>query len=175
MKKTILFFTLCLSLSAGACASAKTPVSQSTILAEDLSDSQEDDILIGSPNPFTVCATMEEAKSLIGFSLTFPDVFSEYPEETIQVLRDDKMLEVMMVNDTNQICIRKAEGCGDISGVYTEYDGTCTITIADQAVSLKGDDTIHLALWESGDYTYSLYSTEGLSFFSVVDLISKIR
>ena len=58
MKKTILFFTLCLSLSAGACASAKTPVSQSTILAEDLSDSQEDDILIVSPNPFTVCATM---------------------------------------------------------------------------------------------------------------------
>ena len=58
------------------------------------------------------------------------------------------------------MCIRdrrKAEGDGDISGDYTEYEQTGVVDAGGVDVTVKGDgDGIYLALWSADGYSYSL-------------------
>jgi hypothetical protein len=137
------------------------------------------------PNPFTECKTLEEAAKIVGFSLTAPEAIDGYAQRIIQAYPGDEgvaMMEVIFENgeeDTrNEIRIRKAAGSDDISGDYTQYTESTTVTVGELEVTMNGaDGQINLATWASNGYTYSIgaYSESGISSDAMTNLIAAVQ
>ena len=108
------------------------------------------------PNPFVDCATLADAAKLTGFDITVPDSVDGFDTRTIQVM-DNKMTQVIYAKGENKLLIRKQAGSDDISGDYSEYAETNTVTLGSLAVTMKGDNGIvSLATWTDGGYTYAV-------------------
>lgn len=127
-------------------------------------------------NPFTDCDTLEEAAQTAGFPLSAPDSISGgFSERVIRAVKDT-MIEVIYYNETDKICIRKATGSEDISGVYTKFDETTSVQVNKLEVTLKGNNgKITTALWTYDGYTYAITATsDGMDKESVIRLIKEI-
>lgn len=150
-------------LALGACGQAPKSESNSTQLA----------------NPFTDCETKEAAEELAGFKLELPDEVDGAENRSFRVSAEAKLIEVIYQNgDKNTVCVRKAEGSGDISGDFNSYSESDTVTINDIEVSVKGDSgKISLATWTDNGYTYSVktYPDSELSNEAITDLIEAVK
>lgn len=72
--------------------------------------------------------------------------------------------------------IRKARGSEDISGDYNEFDNVTETQVNGSAVTIKGNgDGFGLALWVSGDYSYSVSVSSGISENALKEIIEKIK
>lgn len=134
---------------------------------------------VGMPNPYRDCETLEEAAAAAGFDITVPDAIDGYPEKIIRALvtDDSKMIEVIYEKDEeSEIRIRKAAGSEDISGDYNEYEHSNTVMAGESEVTMKGNgDTVSLATWTKGDYTFSLSDSAGMSEEAFSELIMDIQ
>ena len=130
------------------------------------------------PSPFVTCTSLKEAAQKAGFSLSVPDMEKDYPDCTISVI-SEKMIEASYKNkDEQEISIRKAAGSEDISGDYTQYDEVQTISVGNASVTLKGTDgKTSLAVWNSGDYAYSIgiYGGSGISGEEMAKLVAAVK
>lgn len=129
-------------------------------------------------NPFTDYETIEEAAAWTGFDIDLPASIEGYNDQAIRAITegDDKMLEVIYTNDaSDEIRIRKALGTGDISGDYSEYKQIITSDDGTNLILQGNDDVINLATWTSGDYTYSVYTSSGMSESNMRVFISSIQ
>lgn len=129
-------------------------------------------------NPYTEYDTVEEAAANTGFDINVPDSISNYDNKFIQVLTDEgseKMIEVVYQNDEDQIRIRKAAGTEDISGNYDTYNQSTALTVEDTEISIKGNDgTVNLATWTDGEYTYSVYTSAGMTADEIADFVAEM-
>ena len=108
------------------------------------------------PNPFVDCATLADAAKLTGFDIVVPDSVDGFDTRTIQVM-DNKMIQVIYAKGENKLLIRKQAGSDDISGDYSEYAETNTVTLGSLAVTMKGDNgMVSVAVWTNGGYTYAI-------------------
>ena len=108
------------------------------------------------PNPFVDCATLADAAKLTGFDIVVPDSIDGYDTRTIQVM-DNKMIQVIFTKGENSLLIRKQAGSDDISGDYSEYVETNTVTLGSLAVTMKGENgMVSVAIWTDGGYTYAV-------------------
>lgn len=114
------------------------------------------------PNPFVDCTTLEDAQELAGFNMTVPGKMPEgYSESAIRVIKN-KMIEVIYTNGDQEICIRKGTGSEDISGDYSEYGETNTVSVDDVQVTMKGNDgKVNVATWVDGEYTFAITVNPG--------------
>lgn len=154
--KKMTTFILCamMVLSLTACSSTKqTEVTQNS----DRNNS------VQIPSPFTECKTMAEAIELAGFNMTVPDTIDGYTKRMIQATsasEETSMIEVIYQKeneDTSSLRIRKASGSEDISGDYTNYPESTTVTVGEIQVTMKGtNDQVSLATWANDGYTYSI-------------------
>ena len=128
------------------------------------------------PNPFIDCDTLQDAASIAGFEVIVPASIAGYNLDCIQAI-DKDMIQVFYVDDAeNVILIRKAVGSENISGDYNTYTQEDTTTVGDMEVRMKGNDgLIYLAVWTSGDYTYSVSVHSGITHTSMADLIAEIQ
>ena len=130
------------------------------------------------PNPWVQFETLEEAAQAVGFELTVSDAIDGYNDKTIQALTDgsEKIIEVRYENQTgDQVCIRKAPGRDDISGVYTDYSEERTVSAGEAEVTLKGNDgTVFLATWCAGGYTFSIYTDGGCTVDDMTALAAQV-
>lgn len=129
------------------------------------------------PNPWQEYQTLEEAAAAAGFDLTVPESIDGYSEKNISVLSGaESIFDITFRNDSEQVCIRKAAGTEDISSDYNVYDKTETVSVGELEVTEKGNgDSVNLALWNDGGYTYSLYISAGASADEAAKLISEIK
>lgn len=167
MKKMLsLVLALALMLALAACGAVAT-------LPTD------EDNINQIPNPWTDAATMEEAETAIGYGMTAPETVAGLSQSAIRVLNDsDKILEVCYGGGENddRASLRKGTGSEDISGDYTDYAKTETVTVGDLTVTEKGGgENVFSAIWTKGDYSYAFFSTAGVSAGTLAELIAGIE
>lgn len=149
------------------------------------------------PNPFTECATLEEAAALSGFSLIAPEKIEGYSQKTITVI-ENEMIQVLYHNadeysdlsdeELNEIdwekagfmpdnvLIRKAISDEDISGDYNEYENTKTVSVNDLQVTLRGNsENVNVATWKDGKYAYAISTGTDISSDEMIELISAVK
>lgn len=150
-----------------------TPVMSGT-QTEEAADTSE---LTQYVNPYAEYDTLEEAERAAGFDITGPDSYGGYTEPYYAVI-EGKILEVQYydISDSRGMTIRKAKGNEDISGDYNEYDNITEIQVNGNTVTIKGNgDEFSLAVWVSGDYSYSASVSSGISENLLKEIIEKIQ
>ena len=146
MKRTVtaIICTLIFAMSLAACGKANE--------SEDVGDN------VQIPAPWTDYATVAEAEEDAGFDINVPESIDGYSFDFARAF-DDGMLELFYTGENGDgISIRKAEGDGDISGDYTEYEQTGVVDAGGVDVTVKGGapGSYTLALWSADGYSYSL-------------------
>lgn len=141
------------------------------------------------PNPFSECTSLEEAAENAGFSFSVPETVDGYAQRMIRTMADEEgsaMIEVIYQNEitdgsdetSDEIRMRKADGEEDISGDYTAYSESNSVTANNVQVTMRGENgKINLATWTDNGYTYSIgvYSGDGISVAEMSDLVAAIR
>lgn len=177
MKKFLIFtVTAAMLLSLAACSSTTSPAAEPEQPAQEEVISDNNQI----PNPWTDCATADEAAQAAGFDLAAPDAISGSSEKSYQVMHSDDGAVISEITytdgDERAAYVRKAPGADDISGDYNDYAETETVDVDGADVTMKGaDGLVNLAVWTSGEYSYALHVTAGLSQSDMAALISEIR
>lgn len=131
---------------------------------------------VQSGNPYAEYDTLEEAENTIGFEISVPDSYGGYTEPYYAVV-EEKILEVQYYNgDDCGMIIRKSRGSKDISGDFNEFDNITETEVNGNTVTIKGSgDEFILALWVSGDYSYSVSVSSGISESALKEIIEKIK
>ncbi len=129
------------------------------------------------PNPWLDVVTMDEAEAFLGYGMTAPETVAGLSQSAIRVLDDsDKILEIQYGGDDDRASLRKGTGSEDISGDYTTYAKTETVTVGDLSVTEKGDgENVFSATWTSSGYSYAFFSTVGVSADTLAELIAGIE
>lgn len=171
MKKmiAILLCAVCL-LGLAACDGNKRPLPTGS---EETAGSME---ALQMANPFVSYDTMEEAGTAVGFDFLVPDMVNDYAERNIQVMNGE-MLQVTYLTEAGEMLIlRKAKGSDDISGDYTVYADTKTVTLPNgaEAELRGGDGSFQSAVWTLDDYTYAVSSDLPMDENAMVELISTL-
>jgi len=177
MKKFFVFtVAAALLLSLAACAQNAEPAVQPEPAQQEetMPDNQQ------IPNPWTDCASKEEAAQLAGFELTAPDEIAAVSEKTYHVMNSEDgevIFEIVYASGEDRgAYVRKAPGAEDISGDNNDYAETETADVGGVSVTLKGNDgLVYLAVWTDGGYSYALNISAGLSQSDMTALVSEIR
>lgn len=143
-----------------------------------------------SPDPFSECNSLAEAAQNAGFSFNVPEAVDGYAQRIIRTTAGEEgsaMIEVIYQNEidgkentdsADEIRMRKAKGDEDISGDYTEYSETSSLTVGNIQVTVKGGHgNINLATWTDNEYTYSIgvYSETGITAEEMSDFIAAVK
>lgn len=162
MKRIFLPLTLVLLLLLTACGAA-----------DDTGDNGE---LSDISNPWTDCATLDEAVALAKFDITLPDDIDGYGITAYRVM-PEKMLEIIYQAGDNEIRIRKAPTASsgeDISGDCNTYSDTFPLDSVN--ANIQGNDgTASLATWTAGDYSYSITADSGIDVGMMQDIITATK
>ena len=131
---------------------------------------------VQSGNPYAEYDTLEEAENTIGFEISVPDSYGGYTEPYYAVI-EGKILEVQYYNgDDRGMIISKSRRSEDISGDFNEYNTVTETEVNGNTVTIKGNgDEFSLALWVSGDYSYSVSVSSGISESALKEIIEKIK
>lgn len=139
---------------------------------------QTEDIVLGGEdvqiaNPWSDVSSLSEATSLAGFDMTVPETINNASVSVYRVI-ENEMLEV---NYGDNITVRKSIGSEDNSGVYNEYETGGQLEVDDLIVNFKGIDenTANVVYWNNGNYTYSIYFSEGISIDIATETVSLIK
>lgn len=126
------------------------------------------------PNPFVECGTLAEAGEIGGFELRAPESVGDYDRTSILAM-DGELIEVLYKSGDDTVSIRKAPGADDISGDFSSYAEATVSKVDGMEVTMKGDSgKVYLAVWTSGEYTYSVSASAGMSRGEMTDLIREI-
>ena len=177
MKKFFVFtVAAAMLLSLAACAQSAQPAVQPE-------PAQQEETMLDNqqiPNPWTDCASKEEAAQLAGFDLAAPDAISGVSEKSYQVMTGEDVETIFEIDyasgEDRAAYVRKASGAEDISGDYNDYEEEQTVEAGSVSVTMKGNDgLVYLALWTDGGYSYALNVTAGLSQSDMAALVSEIQ
>ncbi|MGN1413424.1 MAG: hypothetical protein ACI4WY_04170 [Anaerovoracaceae bacterium] len=123
-------------------------------------------------NPMISFDTMKEAEKAVGFTMTLPASFRKNVQYTVI---GGELLEVLQNADGKEICIRKAHGKEDISGIFTEFKNTMTGKKGTADVVLKGDGSrFTVANWCENGYTYAVSTSVPMSQAELMALVSEV-
>lgn len=125
-------------------------------------------------NPWEDFKTLEEAQEKVGFEISLPEDWAK-KDAVYRVCEGLNAIEVRF--DEGDEVIRKAKDDGDISGDYNEYASEETMTIGEAQVTFKGtsEDEVNLAVWVSGDYSYSVSSTDAVSADQMKNIVEAVK
>lgn len=126
------------------------------------------------PNPFIDCASLAEAGEVAGFEMRAPEAVGEYDRVSISAM-DGELVDVLYESGDETVRVRKGTGTEDISGDYNSYAEAAVSKVDGMEVTMKGDSgKVYLAVWTSGEYTYSVSASAGMSRGEMADLIREI-
>ena len=134
--------------------------------------SNEDDVQI--PSPFIDCSSLAEASQVAGFGVRAPKSVGDYDRASISAI-DGELIDILYESGDDTVRVRKGAGTEDISGDYNSYAETAVSEVDGMDVTMKGDGgRVSLAVWTSGEYTYSVSASAGMSRTEMADLIREI-
>ena len=126
------------------------------------------------PNPFIDCASLAEAGEVAGFEMRAPETVGDYDHVSISAM-DGELVDVLYESGDETVRVRKGTGTEDISGDYNSYAEAAVSKVDGMEVTMKGDSgKVYLAVWTSGEYTYSVGASVGMSRGEMADLIREI-
>lgn len=165
---TMILLVLAVTLSMAACGTGETKTD------DDSGSSQAN---ANMPNPFIDCETLLDAEECAGFSISSPESFPDWVSDVKFRAVEGEMVELLYTDGGQQkLVVRKAEGNEDISGVYGTFNDYEDITVDDLTVTLKGNDgKVNVAIWMCDDYSFSIFSVEGLERETVESMISEVH
>ena len=150
------------------------------LLGNDAVDLEDGKIVIHAennvqiPNPFIDCASLAEASQVAGFEMRAPEAVGEYDRVSISAI-DGELIDVLYESGDDTVRVRKGAGTEDISGDYNSYAEAAVSKVDGMEVTMKGDaGKVYLAVWTSGEYTYSVSASAGMSRREMADLIREI-
>ena len=119
---------------------------------------------------------MNTATHKAGFELLAPDSLLSYNRKDIRV-EENQLIEFVYANDQKKtICVRKAFGCMDISGDFTNYSDSRRLWDSGLSIFLRGTNgNYKCAAWESGDYSFFVGCSEGLSQTDMLAIVKVIN
>ena len=164
-----------LALSITACGSSSKPAASQSGSASDTSAVLGENTQI--PNPWQDFESLEEAVKAVGFDFVAPDALAGCDKVAYQAIPDDRIIGVLYLNgEERQVIIRKAPGGENISGVYSQFDKLEQVEVDGRSVTMSGDgETVSLATWTDGDYSFSVYADNGLAQGDMAQLVSQIH
>lgn len=113
-------------------------------------------------SPFTEVSSLEELEDTVGFKV---EELTELPfpvTEQVYTAFGSNMAEIRYCGETETAVLRKAVGIQDPSGDYTQYAEERVLDVKGTSVTLKGENGQYiLALWQEGDYAWSVRLSEG--------------
>lgn len=124
------------------------------------------------PNPFVPYENIDAAKKVLNFQPSVPSYLpAGYHIDEITVM-ENNLLQIIYRNDKDErICYRTAKSSENISGDYNTYANEKTITIGNYEVTVRGNENISGAVWNSGEITYSILVDKELSEKEIMDII----
>jgi len=123
-------------------------------------------------NPMYLCKDIDEAESIVGFTLNVPDSILGSQSRQIYVI-DQNIIEIDYFEGQDIIaCIKKAKSTEDISGDYSVYENEEIRNIGDVEATFKGNDNlIYLVTWSNGEYSYSISINNGVEESDIFDIL----
>lgn len=170
-KKKVIFFPKWRYLSALAACVAIVLLCV-TVLPGILNTKQpnEDNVAIG--NEITECQDIAELSQYAGFKMNeITDIPFDIVEHTYTWLFDE-IAQIEYVGNSNTITYRVARSEGDISGDYNTYTKIREEMVESNRVTMKGsEDKVYVAIWQSGEYSYAVCSSNGISYSEMKAII----
>lgn len=130
----------------------------------------EDKVAIG--NEITECQDIAELSQYAGFKMNeITDIPFDIVEHTYTWLFDE-IAQIEYVGNSNTITYRVAMSEDDISGDYNTYTKIREEMIESNRVTMKGsEDKVYVAIWQSGEYSYAVCSSNGISYSEMKAII----
>lgn len=108
--------------------------------------------------------SLHELSQSVGFEVELLTNLPFYVIETKYASYAQSLAEVRYIGETQSLVFRKTVGSTDPSGDYTVYSDTLILEIGSISVTLKGESGMYsLAVWQDGEYSYSMQSTTAFS------------
>lgn len=147
---------------------AAVTIEESTVNISPKAVSEEDTQI---PSPLTKHATLAELEQAVGFSIQQPAMPDGY---TVSSLTDisQSVAQITYQNGDREIIYRVSKGDNDISGSYEDYSNKCTLEIEGVSVQLRGEESFHVAVWNSNGFAYSVYAPAGLTAEQVSQIVT---
>lgn len=83
--------------------------------------------------------------------------------------------EVFYVGDNETLIFEMSFGTEDNSGDYTKYPSVNTVSLDNEDITLKADDSgVRLVIWTDGTYAYSLMDDRGLKEEDALQMVREI-
>lgn len=136
-----------------------------TVIPNVLKNGQTDDPLVyEQSNGIAYADNAEALSAYVGFPV---NEISSLPFEATEITYlayEREMAEISYANEEQTLYFRKSIGTEDNSGDYDTYDTLSQITVKDCPITIKGNDQLYnLAVWNDGQYSYSIGVTNGIS------------
>mgnify|MGYP004586654027 CR=1 FL=1 len=126
------------------------------------------------PNPLKEYKSVAEAKSAVGFEAKVPTKLPQGYELTYIGTISDETFELTYENGENEITYRTAKGKDDISGDYNVYKETKNIKAGNLDVLFRANAETASAVWQDGDFTFSVYADKAITEKEMTDIILSI-
>ena len=154
--------------SAGETETAETAAVTETVDPEPAGDAA------GLPAPLVDCTGTEEAQAVAGFDFDLPPA-AEEADSQLHASEELQLYEVIYEDEGALLCLRKAAGEGDISGVYLDFSQRETVTAGEKVVTIQGNGAGDiLACWQAGGYSYSVYAVDGIDREHMLRVIAAV-
>lgn len=128
------------------------------------------------PNPFVPYENMADVKKVLSFTPAVPSSLPKGYEIDEITSTDSNFLQIIYTNNNNDsIYYRTAKGNGDISGDWNKYTINKEVQIGNLTVTMRGNDKISNAIWQNGEFTFSVFSNVGLEEKELIELIENIK
>lgn len=126
------------------------------------------------PNPLEEYKSVAEAKSAVGFEAKVPTKLPQGYELAYIGTISDETFELTYENGENEITYRTAKGKDDISGDYNVYKETKNIKAGNLDVLFRANAETASAVWQDGDFTFSVYADKAITEKEMTDIILSI-
>ena len=172
--KKLIALSMSAALALSLCACSKTaPSAQETQNAENIGSEN-----VQIPNPWADCDTAADAAALAGFDFTVPEeLFDGASNKTIQAVESEMIQVIYSDANGNEIGrVRKGAGSEDVSGDCNDYAENETADVGGVSVQLRGTDgKVFVMTWTSGNFTYSVTTTNGMARDAALGMVSALK
>ena len=141
------------------------------------SASSSPDSIVGTAAPTQDFSSAAELSAAAGFSVPEPQKLPFEVQTTTYTLIWGEIAQVKQAGTEEQcVAFRVSQDSEDNSGDYTVYETEQHLNCNGVDITLKGnDDGFYLAVWQTGDFSYSVHSSVGMTVEQMEAVIQSVQ
>jgi hypothetical protein len=121
-------------------------------------------------------STQQELSGAVGFPVKKIQKVPFKVKHTQFIAYWGEVAEIEYSGTNNSVTLRMAPGTDDVSGDSTDYEINENAAAGEIDVILKGDQSgYELAVWQTGQYSYSLHFANGVSKEDMINNIINVN